>query len=207
VTTDSFPVLPAVAYAEKIVSGPGARGAIDLDDDLIDNLRRIAFARDARVQDLTVAVLDRPRHQELIEDIRAAGARIMSLEDGDIAGAITAAAEDSGIDAMVGIGGIPEAVIAASAVRCLGGEIQARLWPRNEEERVLAGDQLGRSYGLGELAPPHVTVAVTGITGGPLLKRVWYGGAWAETTSLLLSSRLGIIRRISTRHLRVGAAG
>lgn len=198
----AFPSLPPVAYVEKMVAGPLARGAIDLDDTVTDNLRRIAFARDSRVSDLTVAILDRQRHQDLIDEVRAAGARILSLEDGDIAGALTAAAEGSGIDALIGIGGVTAAVIAAAAVRCLGGEMQARLWPRNDEERALAGDELGRAYSLAELAAEDIIVAVTGITGGPLLKRVHYGGMAAETMSLLMSSRLGTIRRVTTRHAR-----
>jgi fructose-1,6-bisphosphatase II len=200
-TRGAFPALPPVAYVEKVVAGPLSRGAIDLDDTLTDNLRRIAFARDSRVSDLTIAILDRPRHKEIIDEVRAAGARILSLEDGDIAGALTAASEGTGIDALVGIGGVTEAVMAAAAVSCLGGEMQARLWPRNDEERELAGDQLGRSYSLPDLAPPDVIVAVTGITGGALLKRVLYGGRTAETMSLLMSGRLGTVRRISTRHL------
>ncbi len=195
-----FPSLPRVAYVEKMVAGPLARGAIDLDDTITDNLRRIAFARDSRVSDLTVAILDRPRHQEVIDEVRAAGARILSLEDGDIAGALTAAADGSGIDGMIGMGGVTEAIIAAAAVSCLGGEMQARLWPRNDQERALAGEELGRAYHLAELAPGDAIVAVTGITGGPLLKRVLYGGRAAETMSLLMSSRLGTIRRITTRH-------
>jgi fructose-1,6-bisphosphatase II len=197
----AFPTLPPVAYVEKVVAGALGRGAIDLDDTLTDNLRRIAFARDSRVSDLTIAILDRPRHHDIIDEVRAAGARILSLEDGDIAGALTAASDGTGIDAMVGIGGVTEAVMAAAAVSCLGGEMQARLWPRNDEEKALAGDQLGRFYSLPDLAPPDVIVAVTGITGGPLLKRVLYSGRTAETMSLLMSGRLGTVRRITTRHL------
>ncbi len=196
----SFPQPPAVWYMEKIVAGPEARGAIDLDDPLADNLRRIAFARNARVSDLTVAMLDRPRHQDLMEEVRAAGARLIALEEGDIAGSLMAAAEDTGVDAMVGIGGLQETVIAACAVRCLGGELQARLWPRNDEERALAGEAAGRSFGVADLSPPAVVMAVTGISGGPLLAPVTLGGAWAETSSLVLSSRESTVRRVTTRH-------
>src|SRR3989454_12301163 len=156
-----FAQLPAVWYAEKIVAGPAARGAVDLDDSIADNLRRIAFARDARVQDLTVAILDRPRHQDLMEEVSAAGARILTLEEGDIAGAVMAAVPGSGIDAAVGIGGMDATFIAACAVRCLGGELQARLWPRNDEERVLIGDLAGRVYGAADLAP------ATDVAGAP----------------------------------------
>jgi fructose-1,6-bisphosphatase II len=199
----AFPVLPAVWYMEKIIAGPAARGALDMDDSLADNLRRIAFARDVRVSDLAVALLDRPRHHELSEEVRDTGARIVLLEEGEIAGALLAATQGTGIDAMVGIGGLQETLMAASAIRCLGGEIQARLWPRNDEERLLAGDQLGRVYGVAELSPEQVDVAVTGISGGPLLRGVWYGSHGAETESLTMSSRFHTVRRIKTWHHRV----
>jgi fructose-1,6-bisphosphatase II len=200
----TFPVLPAVWYVEKLVAGPGARGALDLDDPLVDNLRRIAFARDARVSDLVVAILDRPRHHDLIEETRDAGARIVLLEEGEIAGALLAATAGTGIDAMVGIGGLQETIIAACAVNCMGGEIQARLWPRNDEERLLAGDELGRIYGLADLSPDQVDVAVTGISGGPLLGTAWFGSQSAETESLTMSSRFHTVCRIKTWHHRGG---
>jgi len=199
-----FPVLPAVWYAEKIVAGPAARGAIDLDDPIADNLRRIAFARDVRVQDLTVAILDRPRHQDLIAEVVAAGARVMTLEEGDLAGAVMAAVPGSGIDATIGIGGLQETILAACAVRCLGGEIQARLWPRNDEERLLIGSEYMPQYGIADLSPTIVGVAITGITGGALLPGVWFGSGYAETSSILMSSRQSTIRRITTRHLVIG---
>jgi fructose-1,6-bisphosphatase II len=198
----TFPELPAVWYVEKIVTGPAARGVLDLDDALADNLRRIAFARDARPSDLAVAILDRPRHHELMEEIRDAGARIVLLEEGEIAGALLATTEGTGIDAMVGIGGLQETIMAACAVRCLGGEIQARLWPRNDEERLLAGADVGRVYGVEELAPEHMDVAVTGISGGSLLRAAWYGSHGAETESLTMSSRFHTVRRIHTWHGR-----
>ena len=200
-----FAQLPSVWYVEKIVAGPAARGGIDLDDPIADNLRRIAFARDARVQDLTVAILDRPRHQDLMSEVAAAGARILTLEEGDIAGAVMAAVPGSGIDAAIGIGGRDATLIAACAVRCLGGELQARLWPRNEEERVLIGDAAGRVYGAADLAPAaDVAVALTGVTGGQLLPGVLFGSGYAETASLLMSSRQATIRRLTTRHHTVG---
>jgi len=200
-----FAVLPPVWYVEKIVAGPAARGGIDLDDPIADNLRRIAFARDARVQDLTVAILDRPRHQDLMEEVASAGARILTLEEGDIAGAVMAALPGSGIDAAIGIGGVDATLIAACAVRCLGGELQARLWPRNEEERVLIGDAAGRIYGAADLAPAaDISVALTGVTGGQLLPGVLFGSGYAETASLLMSSRRATVRRLTTRHHTVG---
>ena len=203
-----FAQLPSVWYVERIVAGPAARGGIDLDDPIADNLRRIAFARDARVQDLTVAILDRPRHQDLMEEVAAAGARILTLEEGDIAGAVMAALPGSGIDAAIGIGGVDATLVAACAVRCLGGELQARLWPRNEEERVLIGDAAGRVYGAADLAAlADLAVALTGVSGGQLLPGVLFGSGYAETASLLVSSRQAIIRRLTTRHLTLGDGG
>src|SRR5436190_22265463 len=136
-----FAHLPAVSQVEKFVAGPGARGAIDLDDSIVDNLRRIAFARDVRVQDLTVAILERPRHQQLIADVAAAGARIRIQEEGDFASAVMAAIPGTGIDAAAGIGDLHATPYAASAARCLGGEFLARLMPRNDEERKAIGDK------------------------------------------------------------------
>jgi len=203
----AFPSLPAVAYMEKVVVGAPARGAIDLDDGVADNLRRIAFARDCRVTDLAVAVLDRPRHQGLMEEIRAAGARIVSLEDGDITAGLLAAADWTGVDAMMGFGGLQEAILAACAVRGLGGDITCRLWPRNDEERILAGADGERVWGAPELSSGELTVAVTGITGGTLLNPVYYGGGWAKTQSVVLSTRLGTVRRLTTRHQLSRPAG
>ena len=205
VESGGFAQLPSIWYVEKIVAGPAARGGIDLDDPIADNLRRIAFARDARVQDLTVAILDRPRHQDLMAEVAAAGARILTLEEGDVAGAVMAAVPGSGIDAAIGIGGVDATLIAACAIRCLGGELQARLWPRNEEERLLIGDAAGRVYGAADLVPGNeLSVALTGITGGPLLPGVMFGSGYAETASLLMSSRQATIRRLTTRHHTLG---
>lgn len=196
----AFPRLPAVTI-EKFVAGPAARGAIDLDDSLADNLRRIAFANDVRVQDLTVAILERPRHQELIAEVSAAGARIRTLEEGDFASAVMAALPGTGIDAAIGLGDVDAALIAAAAVRCLGGAFSARLMPRNDDEKRVAGDSAARVYGLADLAPSaDVAVAITGVTGGPLLAGISYGSGFAETSSLAMSSRHGTIRRLTTRH-------
>ena len=203
----AFPSLPAVAYMEKVVVGSSARGALDLDDGVADNLRRIAFARDCRVSDLTVALLDRPRHQGLADEIRSAGARIASLEDGDITAGLLAAADWTGIDAMFGFGGLQEAILAACAVRCLGGDMVCRLWPRNDEERILAGAEGDRVWGVSDLSTGDLTVVITGITGGSLLAPVYYGGGWAETSSLVLSTRSGTVRRMTTRHLLTRVIG
>ena len=200
-----FFLLPAVSQVERFVAGPAARGAVDLDDSVADNLRRIAFAHDVRVQDLTVAILERPRHQELIAEVAAAGARIRTLEEGDFASAVMASLPGTGIDAAIGTGDPYAALIAACAVRCLGGEFLARLAPRNDEERALAGEAATRVYGLADLAPAaDIEVAITGVTGGPLLPGVSFGSGYAETSSLVMSSRHGTVRRLTTRHF-IGA--
>ncbi len=196
-----YPLLPAVSQVEKFVAGPGARGAIDVDDPMIDNLRRIAFARDVRVQDLTVAILERPRHQELIADIASAGARIRTLEEGDFASAVMAALPDTGIDAAIGIGDLHATLIAACAVKCLGGEFLARLVIRNDEERKVVGEMASHVYGIAELVPAaDIAVAITGVTGGPLLPGLTFGSGYAETSSLVMSSRHATVRRLTTRH-------
>jgi fructose-1,6-bisphosphatase II len=196
-----FAKMPATSQVEKFVAGPGARGAIDLDDPMIDNLRRIAFARDVRVQDLTIAILERPRHQELIAEVAGTGARIRTLEEGDFASAVMAALPGSGIDGAIGIGDLHATLIAACAVRCLGGEFLARLMPRNDDERKAVGDNASHVYGLGELAPAaDITVAITGVTGGPLLPGVTFGSGYAETSSLVISGRHATVRRLTTQH-------
>jgi fructose-1,6-bisphosphatase II len=201
-----FSRMPAVTQVEKFAAGPAARGAIDLDDPIADNLRRIAFAYDVRVQDLTVAILERPRHQELITQVAAAGARIRTLEEGDFASSVMAATPGTGIDAAIGIGDPHATLIAACAVRCLGGEFLARPVPRNDEERKLVGDAASRVYSLADLAPAgDMAVAITGVSGGPLLGGVTFGSGYAETASLVMSIRHATVRRLTTRHLRVGS--
>ena len=196
-----FARLPAVQHVEKFVAGPAARGAIDLDGSIADNLRRIAFANDVRVHDLTVAILERPRHQDLIAEVAATGARIRTLEEGDFASAVMAALPGTGIDAAIGVGDLHAALIAACAVQCLGGEFLARLMPRNDEEKRVMGEVGTRVYTLADLAPAgDISVAVTGVTGGPLLPGVTFGSGFAETSSLVMSSRHGTIRRLTTRH-------
>jgi fructose-1,6-bisphosphatase II len=196
-----FAQMPATSQVEKFVAGPAARGAVDLDHSMIDNLRRIAFARNVRVQDLTVAILERPRHQELIAEVGGTGARIRTLEEGDFASAVMAAIPETGIDAAIGIGDLHAALIAACAVRCLGGEFLARLMARNDEERKAVGDKASHVYVLRELAPATaIAVAITGVTGGPLLPGVAFGSGYAETSSLLMSGRHATVRRLTTRH-------
>lgn len=205
VEPQGFAQMPAVSHVEKFVAGPEARGAIDLDGSIADNLRRIAFARNLRVQDLTVAILERPRHQELIAEVASTGARIRTLEEGDFASAVMAAMTGTGIDAAIGTGDLHATLIAACAVRCLGGEMQARLVPRTDQERQLVGDGVSRVYSLAELAPARdIAVSITGVSGGPLLAGVSFGSGYAETSSLLMSGRHAIIRRLTTRHHVVG---
>jgi fructose-1,6-bisphosphatase II len=196
----TFPDLPSAWYMERIVAGPGARGALDLHDPLEENLRRVAFARNARVTDLAVAVRDLPRHQDLIQEVRNAGARVVLLMEGEIACTLLAAADGTGIDAMVGIGGLQETIISACAVSALGGEIHARLWPGNDEERELAGDQVRRIFKAADLSPDLVEVAVTGITDSPLLHAVWYGSRESATESLSMSTRSNTVRRVKSSH-------
>lgn len=202
----AFPSLPAVWYVEKIVAGPTARGAIDLDDELADNLRRIAFARDARVSDLAVAILDRPRHQDLVQQVRDSGRASSCSRRGG--GGRPDGRGGGHRDRRHGRHrGLQETIIAACAVRCLGGEMQARLWPRNDEERLLAGDEVGRTYGIADLAPEGLDVALTGISGGPLLEAVWFGSTYAVTHSMTMSTRFATVRKLTTRHHRLIEAG
>ena len=195
---------PDIMYMEKIAVGPVAVGVIDLNSTPAENLKRMAHAKHCEINDLTVVVLDRPRHQDLITEIRSAGARIKLISDGDVAGAVMAATTGTGIDALFGIGGAPEAVIAACALKCMGGEIQCRLWPRNDEERAFAEEHaidLKRIYRGDDLVSgDNVFFAATGITDGELLKGVHFFGDGATTESLVMRSRTGTIRRIEATH-------
>jgi fructose-1,6-bisphosphatase II len=210
---------PNIVYMEKIAVSREAKGAIDINAPPNDNLIRIARFMDRNVEDLTVVVLDRPRHEHLIEEIRVAGARIKLITDGDVAGAVMAAMPgDTGVDVLMGIGGTPEAVLAACALKCLGGEMQCKLWPRSDEERqkaVDAGNQdLDRVLTLDDLVgSDDVFFAATGITSGEFLRGVRYHGDYAETYSIMMRSRSGTMRRFETHHhigmkrgLPVGAA-
>jgi fructose-1,6-bisphosphatase II len=181
------------------------KNVIDINAPIGVNLDRIARVRDAHVDDLTVVILDRPRHQEIIRQIREVGARIRLISDGDVAGAIQAAMEDySGIDVLMGIGGAPEAVLAAAALKCIGGEIQCKIWPRTEEEREkfkADGIDLQRVYRTDDLVSGNdVSFAATGITSGELLDGVQYFGWGARTSSLMMRSRSGTVRYIQARH-------
>lgn len=194
-----------VVYMDKIAVGIEARDVIDITAPPRSNLRFIARAKGCEVGDLTVVILDRPRHADLIAECRAAGARIKLISHGDVAAGITAALEDSGVDVLMGIGGATEAVLAAAAIRTLGGGIQCRLAPRDDAERdaaVAAGHDLQRVYEITDLVGDgDVLFAATGITDGELLKGVHYsGGGGATTESLVMRSYSGTIRWISARH-------
>ncbi|HEV3230862.1 MAG TPA: fructose-bisphosphatase class II family protein, partial [Candidatus Dormibacteraeota bacterium] len=196
--------LPASLYMRKIMVGARARGAIDIDDSVENNLRRVAFASDMRISDLTVVLLDRPRHQSLVEETRAAGARVSLVSDGEVAAAVMAALDDSGVDVVLGIGSAEDATLAACALKCLGGELQAIPWARSEEqaaELTAMGVDLERRYSIDDLAGgDEVVFAATGVTDGLLLQGVRYHDRWAESQSLVMRSQSGSLRRISTRH-------
>ncbi len=196
---------PGVYYMEKIAVGPAMKHVIDINAPVAVNLDRIARVREARIDDLTVVTLDRPRHEELIKQVRAVGARIRLITDGDVAAAIQAAMEDyTGIDVMIGIGGAPEAVLAAAAIKCIGGEIQCKVWPRNEQEREklksdgIDVDQVFRTDDL--VKGNDVSFAATGITSGELIDGIQYFGWGARTSSIMMRSRSGTVRYIQARH-------
>ncbi len=201
---DTMFASPDIAYMEKIAVGPGAAGVIDLDLSPTENLQRIAEAKGVELGDLTIVVLDRPRHQDLIAAIRRAGARIKMITDGDVAGAVMAATPETGIDALFGIGGAPEAVVAACAIKCIGGDIQCRLWPRNDQERQIAEEKaidVTRKLSCDDLVSgDNVFFAATGITDGELLKGVHYFSNGATTQSLVMRSKSGTVRRIDSTH-------
>jgi fructose-1,6-bisphosphatase II len=196
--------LPASMHMSKILVGARARGAIDVDDSVENNLRRIAFASDMRVSDLTVVLLDRPRHQALVQETRAAGARVSLISDGEVGAAVMAALDDSGVDVVLGIGSAEDTALAACALKCLGGELQAKPWARSTEdaEQLRAmGVDLARVHHIDDFAGgEEVVFAATGVTDGLLLQGVRYHDRWAESESLVMRSQSGSLRRISTRH-------
>lgn len=193
-----------IVYMDKIAVGPGAKGAIDLEVSPTVNLRSVARALGKEIRDLTVMVLDRPRHDKLIAEIRKAGARIRLITDGDVAGALMTAWPESGVDLLMGVGGSPEGVISACALKCMGGEILAKLYPRNEEEARKArelGMDLDRVLGTDDLTrSDNVFFAATGITDGELLDGVKYYPDGARTHSLVMRSKSGTVREIVSRH-------
>lgn len=192
-------------YMDKIAVGPESKGCIDIDKSATENLNRISEALKKPVNEITAVILDRPRHKDLIAEVRKAGARIHLIGDGDVSAAVAAAWPDSGVDVLFGIGGAPEGVISAAAMRCLGGDFQGRLKFRNEEEKERAlrmgVKDLNKKYTLNELASGHVMFCATGVTDGPFLKGVKvYPGRKARTHSVVMRSQTGTIRNVETYH-------
>ena len=200
---DSMYAPGRLVYMDKIAAGPEAAGVIDLDAPVERNLNRVAKALGKDLNDLTVVLLDRPRNQNYIDGIRRAGARIKLIRDGDVSAAIATSQPDSGIDLMIGIGGSPEAVLAAAALTCLGAEIQCRLWPRDDSERTYAGEaglDLNQVLTCRDLVGANVYFAATGVTSGEFLRGVEFFGDGAVTHSIIMRSKTGSIRHMSTRH-------
>jgi fructose-1,6-bisphosphatase II len=191
-------------YMEKIAVGPRAKGVIDMKKPPGDNLKAIAEAMGRRVSELTVVILDRDRHKELIAEVRRAGARVRLIEDGDVAGGVATCFEESGVDVLMGIGGAPEGVITAAAVRCIGGDMQGRLKPRNDEEIVRARKMgildINRIYSAEELAKGEVMFAATGVTTGDFLRGVRFYAKGCETHSIVMRSKSGTVRYITATH-------
>ena len=192
-----------IYYMEKLVVGPEAAEMVDIRKSFAENLAAVAQAKGMAIHNLTVIILDRPRHEQLVREVRATGARIKFITDGDVAGALLAARGD-GVDILLGIGGAPEAVIAACALRCMGGAMQCRLWARNEQEHAQAiadGVDMEQVFNVEDLARgDNLFFSATGITDGELLDGVKFTGRFATTQSLVMRSRTGTIRRISSRH-------
>jgi fructose-1,6-bisphosphatase II len=191
-------------YMEKIAVGPESVGTIDINKSAAENLRSVAEAKGESVRDVTALILDRDRHGSLIKEVRNAGARIRLIPDGDVAGAISTAWPESGADILFGIGGTPEGVITAAALKCMGGELQGKLWPRNDDERsaaLAAGYDLDRVLTQDDLVnSDNCFFAATGITDGELLKGVHYDQRGATTQSLVMRSKSGTVRQVNARH-------
>jgi fructose-1,6-bisphosphatase II len=194
----------AVFYMDKLVTGPEAADFVDIDAPVSVNIRRVAKAKRSTPEDVTVVILDRPRHEGIIKEIRETGARIKLISDGDVAGSILALREGTGIDLLLGIGGTPEGIISACAVKCLGGTIQGKLWPKDDEERqraIDAGHDLDRVLGTDDLVSgENVFFVATGITDGELLRGVRYRSETATTDSIVMRSKSGTVRRIDSEH-------
>jgi fructose-1,6-bisphosphatase II len=194
----------AVFYMEKLAVGPEAADVVDLTAPVAENIRRVAKAKHTDVSDVTVCILDRPRHEQLVAEVRAAGARIHFISDGDVAGAISAARPNTGVDMLLGIGGTPEGIITACALKCMGGAIQTRLWPRDAAERqkaLDAGHDLDRVLDTNDLVSgDNVFFVATGITDGDLLRGVHYRSGGCTTQSIVMRSKSGTVRMIDGFH-------
>lgn len=194
----------AVFYMDKLAVGPEAAEVVDIRLPVKENVKRVAKAKGSSVSDVTVVLLDRPRHAQIAEDIREVGARIRYISDGDVAGSISAARPGTGIDLLLGIGGTPEGIISACAMKCLGGTIQGRLWPKDDDEKqraLDAGHDLDRVLSTDELVTgDNCFFVATGITTGSLLKGIRYYAGGATTYSLVMRSKSGTIRTIEAEH-------
>ncbi|WP_460741166.1 class II fructose-bisphosphatase [Mariniluteicoccus endophyticus] len=194
----------AVFYMNKLVVGPESADVVDIRKPVAENVRAVAKAKNEGVEDVTVVMLDRPRHEKLAQEVREAGARIRFISDGDVAGAIMAARPNTGIDMLLGIGGTPEGIITACAIKCLGGVIQGQLWPQDDAERqkaLDAGHDLERVLSTDDLVTgDECFFAATGITDGELLRGVRYHGGDATTHSLVMRSKSGTIREVISEH-------
>jgi fructose-1,6-bisphosphatase II len=194
----------AVFYMEKIAVGPEAADVIDLDAPVEENIRRVAKAKHTDVSDVTVCILDRARHADLVKQVRQAGARIHFISDGDVAGAISAARPNTGVDMLMGIGGTPEGIIAACALKCMGGAIHGRLWPKDDAERakaIDAGHDLDRVLSTNDLVSgDNAFFVATGITDGDLLRGVHYRSGGCTTQSIVMRSKSGTVRMIDGFH-------
>jgi fructose-1,6-bisphosphatase II len=191
-------------YMDKIAVGPSAKGAIDLEKSPSQNLRAIADRKGLYVDDLTVIILNRPRHEKLIAEVRATGARIKLIGDGDVSAAIATCFPEAGVDVLMGIGGAPEGVIAAAAIRCMGGDMQGRLKPRNDKEieraKKMGIADVNKVFGVEEMARGHVVFAASGVTSGDFLRGVRFFKGGAETNSVVMRSKSRTIRYIQSRH-------
>jgi len=192
-------------YMKKIAVGPEAVGKVDIDAPTIDNLKAVAKAKNKDIEDVVAIVLDRPRHEQLIEEIRDSGARIKLITDGDVAAALNTAVDDTGVDILLGIGGAPEGVLAAAALQCLGGEIQGKLVPSNEEEvercRKMGIEDMNKVFYMDDFCAGNDTIfAATGVTDGELLKGVQFKGTKATTQSVVMRTKSGTIRFVDGQH-------
>ena len=191
-------------YMDKIAVGPAGKGVVDLDKSPTENLRALAKAKDQRVEDLTVIILYRPRHEALIKEVRQAGARIRLISDGDVSAAIATTKAETGIDLLLGIGGAPEGVLAAAALRSVGGDMQGRLKPRNQQEieraKTMGIKDIEKKYSIEELAGGEVMFAATGVTDGDYLRGVHFFPGGATTQSVVMRSKTRTIRFINATH-------
>lgn len=192
-------------YMDKIAVGPEAKGKIHLDAPVRDNLRAIAAANEKALEDLTVVILNRPRHEKIIREVRSAGCRIQLIQDGDVAPAVAAAMAGTGVDVLLGIGGAPEGVVAAAALKCLGGEMQGRLWPEDDEDveraKKLGIGDISRLLTMDDLVKADdVVFAATGITDGDLVQGVRFFGNGARTHTVVMRSVTGTVRFIDAIH-------